>query len=328
MNNRVRMFAGIVCAGVLAAPVHAVEVNKGVLKKIQKAAIAGFTLDNVGGTANKASDDKFVREAVEYAFASYNKGITALAKWELVNAPDTSDLEKQLSDLKSSKIAVGVLDKLAMANKLPVEIKPEEMMELSMATMMGNQEKMEALKGKLISQSVSQLQDELNAARSAIVWANGLSGIPYMLICDMKRNDSKSSALNEILVELIKDYCAKNGLDGVLIVHLASLTGEPKDIRVIVQGNRVMSSFKMNPTMVVLSKEGKIGFDLGAPRMDDLAPIKWAVPIFIGDAVQGGAFTNIRKDLADPAGKALAEYKELIDKTAGKLAEKVGEKIP
>ncbi|OIN99614.1 MAG: hypothetical protein AUJ51_12330 [Elusimicrobia bacterium CG1_02_56_21] len=126
---------------------------------------------------------------------------------------------------------------------------------------------------------------------------------------------------------MLQDYCAKNGLDGVLLVHLASIPGSPGDIRIIVGGNRVLSSLKVNPTVLLRNKAGAIAIDGGQPRLDDLAPMKLAMPVFTGEKLPDGNFGNFKIDLDDPAGKVKAAYNELIKDTADDLLKSLAKKL-
>lgn len=193
----------------------------------------------------------------------------------------------------------------------------------------GQQADLESLKEEMITGTAGEIQTYLNDMQSGLIWPAGFPGIPYGLV-DERRKTGKGlySALREISNRILQTYCSENGLDAVLVVYLASDKGKPGDIRIITQGNRVLSSFKVNPTMVMRTAAGKVGFDYGSPRLDDLAPMKLAMPIFIGENDDKGIKRNFRLDFNDPAGKAITAYRELIDKTAEKMLKKLGKKLP
>ena len=302
-----------------------IKVEKKPLSSVAKAAIVSVTIDNIG--SDSASDVAFMAAAGDHALAAYGAGLKALGKWEMQDAPGIAELEASLSDLASSPITVKVLDALAAQNKLPGAVDPKDMMALAMASMSGKKDKLEALKAKLISSVARELQTDLNDLRAKLAWPKAAAGIPYGLLNKRKDFTPKEDALRTIIDLMLQDYCAKNGLDGVLLVHLASLTGTPKDIRVIVGGNRVLSSLKVNPTVLLRNKAGEIAIDAGQPRLDDLAPMKMAMPVFVGEKLPNGTFGNFKVDLDDPAGKVKAAYNELIKNTAEDLLKDLGKKL-
>jgi len=301
------------------------SVEKGPLKKISKVALVTVSIDNIG--SGSAADAKFLSDAAAFALSNYEPGLKALGKWEMVPAPAVSELETAMAGFETSPVTLNALEKLANQNKLPGKFDQKDMMALAMASMTGKKGDLAAMKGKMIAASAKELNGQLSAMRKGMVWAEGTSGLPYGLLIKRKDLAPGEEAIRDILDQVLRDYCARNGLDAVALVHLKSVTGQPGDIRVIVAGNRILSSLKVNPGIVVRGKDGEIAVDSGQPRLDDLAPMKLAMPIFVGEKQAGGNWANFKLDLDDPAGKARAAYNELIKDTAADLLKDLGKKL-
>jgi hypothetical protein len=240
-----------------------------------------------------------------------------------VAAPETRELDAQLDELAGSPIATGKLLELAEQQKISGDFDNALLAQLAFASLTGNQKLLEELQGKVLAKTLQRLQAELDTQRGKLVWPHGKAGIPYGLINNRSQVTETELALREITIALLEDYRKKHLLDGVVIVNLASQVGTPGDIRIITQGDRVLSSIKVNPTLVVRGPEGAIAMEEGASRLDDLAPWELGVPIYLGDKPQRGPIENLRLDLNDPAGKGIAAYNNLIDRTAKDLVKDV-----
>ena len=235
-----------------------------------------------------------------------------------------------MKTIASTPEAKEVLTEMADRNQLPGDVSEAMMARLIMASFRaGKQADLESIKEEMISASAKEVQDYLMQMRSGLIWPAGYPGVPTDLVGEWKKpGKGLLGAAREIFNRVLKRYCTDNGLDGVLVVFLASEKGKPGDIRIITRGDRILSSFKVNPTIKMMTAEGKTGFFFGSTRLDDLAPMKLGMPIFIKEKDTTGIERNFRLDLNDPAGKAISGYKELIDKTADKLLKKVLKKLP
>jgi len=304
------------------------DINKKALKKIGKVALVSITLDNIDEN-NDQGNIEFLTQAVEHAVTTYRNRLANTGKWELVDAPELSSLKGKLSDIASTPQAHEVLTELADRNQLPGDVSQAMMGKLLMtAFRSGQQADMNSIKEEMIAGSAGEIQTYLNDMQSGLISPAGFPIIPYSLVDNRGAGKGLYSALREISSRILQSYCTDNGLDAVLVVHLASDKGKPGDIHIITQVDRILSSFKVNPTIVMRTADGSVGFDYGTPRLDDLAPMKLAMPIFRGKKNERGMMDNFRLDLNDPAGKSITAYKELIDSTAEKMMGKLIDKLP
>lgn len=331
--NAPRTIAAAAVAVLLGtAPLFAkLEIEKKPLKEIKKVAILTMAVDNIGQANPIESNQKFLQDAVAYGLQVYTDNLKALGKWELVPTPDISGLEALVKDLPASPITQEVLNKLADKDKLPGEVDKKVMMELAMAAMMGKKDKVNQMKPKLIADAARQLQAHMDSIRGEMVWEPSTAGLPYWMMRAEKAGDGLNGALYSILEKAVGDYCAANGLDGVIFVQMKSEAGDRSkaDISVIVQNDRVISTLKLNPAFVLRSKDGKNAINNGTPRLDDLAPMKLGVPIYKGDRIQNQVVVERQKlDLSDPLGKAYKAYQELIKDTSDDLMKDLGKKLP
>ena len=279
------------------------------LKAMKRVALVSLTLQKVG----QGEDNDIVhRKAVEYAAKVYNQKLSTIPGWQIVNPPKTEELDRAFSNLPSSKIASAVLSDLAEQNQLPGEFGNAAIAKIMIATFRGDTVNLEKLKGEAIAGTAKQMQGELDKQRKWLAWPKGMAGIPYQLSSD----EGMSSALTTIRRKELEAYRKRHKLDGIILIHQASAVGSPGDIRVIVQGNRILSSLKVNPVMFVRGEGGEVAYATGSTRLDDLAPMKFAMPIYTGEKEKRGTFGNFKLNLNDPKGVSLAGYKKLIDKTA------------
>jgi hypothetical protein len=327
--------AAAFAAILVAAPVSAkIEIDKKPLKDVKKVAILTMSVDNIGKKNPMESNDKFMMDAAEYALGVYTEGLKGLGKWEIVPTPDVSELEGLMSDIAASPITTEILNKMADQNKLPGEIDKKVMMELAMASMLGKKDKVNQMKPGLIAGSAKQLQDHVNSIRGEMVWAKSTVGLPYWIMNAKKSGEGLNGALYDILDKAVQAYCARNGLDAVILLHIKSDVGPADDVKVIVSDSRVLSSFRINTAIVLRTNDGKPAVHNGTPNMDDLASYwKLAVPIYKGDrtdskAMAGDLIRNLRLDLADPAGKSYGAYQGLIQKNSDGLMKDLNKKLP
>ncbi len=286
------------------------------LKALKQVAVVSLTLDKVG---TGGSNEAILYRAVNYADSVYQRGLLSIPDWQLVKAPDLAGLANQFSDLSTSKAASEVMLRLADEKKIGGELNPDLFRELLKASFTGDQQRIEELKGDVLAYTLKVAQQELDRMRSRLVWPEGKVGIPYWLARGVDQAPETEMILQEVTKAILEDYRQKHNLDGVIIVHLASQVGSPGDIRVIVKDNRVLSSLKVNPALAIRGQGGKLILVEGSTRLDDLAPMKLAMPIFAGTMNSKNRIENLQLDLADPGESAIKGYMSLIDKTAGDL---------
>jgi len=285
--------------------------NPTALKAMHKVALVSVSLDKV---TTGPGNDLIQQQAVDYAGMMYQKQTQALPLWQVVPAEDPAAIDRHFDNLAASPIVNQVLSELADRNQLPGEVSNAMIAKAAMLAFRGGATDMEQLKKEMFAETIAQMQKDVDTARGNMVAAKGLATIPF----NYSRNEKINDALSTIEARVIADYCQKHGLDGVIQVFQLTAVGKPADIRVIVQGNRVLSSLKLNPALVVRDRDGKIVFNTGSPRLDDLAPLKLAMPIYTGTKNARGMMDNLKLDLNDPAGTSLAGYNELIEETAPK----------
>lgn len=76
-------------------------VNRAAIGSMKKVALVNVTLDKVG---QGAENDLIQQQAVDYAARRYVEQFGALPQWQLVQGPALAELDREFSDLASSKI--------------------------------------------------------------------------------------------------------------------------------------------------------------------------------------------------------------------------------
>lgn len=270
MRKAIFIAAAALAAALAAAPVSAkIEIDKKPLKDVKKVAMLTMAVDNIGKANPMESNDKFMADAAEYALGVYSEGIKGLGKWEIVPTPDVSELEALMGNIAASPITSEVLNKLADRDQLPGEVDKKVMMELAMASLRGKKDKVKEMKAGLLASTGKQIQDHVNSIRGQMVWAKSTAGLPYWIMNSKKSGGGLNGALYEILDKAVQDYCAKNGLDGVILLHIKSQIDDADTggVRVIVADNRVLGGFRLNTAIVLRTAD--------ASRLCTTAPLSW-----------------------------------------------------
>ena len=308
----------LICIALFLGGCASTKPNPEALKSINKVALVTLNLDRVGKGPN---NDPVLKSSAGFAATVYRQELGRVPGWTAVEPPAIEELESQFSDLTSSVIARQTLQEMADQDRLDVNINNAKIAKLTMAALTGNTGAMEQMKAEIVEDTLVELQNDLNYKRDQLVWPNGKAGIPVWLV-NGAQSKGKTAALREITGRILDDYCQRNGLDGVILVHQASAVGKPGDIRVIVQEDRVLSSIKVNPFLILRSAGGEIALSAGSNRLDDLAPMKLAMPIYAGYKKRMES-KYLKVNLSDPKGTAQEGYYSLISSTAKDLFDDV-----
>lgn len=303
----------LTCTTLLMGGCVSTKPNTAALKAMKRVALVSITLERVG---KGPQNDPVLKSATGFANTVYRQELATVPQWQVVPAPGIKALDRHFSDVESSAIARQVLEEMADRNELDVNINNEKIAKLTIAAFSGNKEAMSQMKREIIADTLTLMQKDLNKIRSQFYWPKGKAGIPPGGMITFGTDKYRGAALRKVVTRVLEDYRVRHGLDGLLLVHQISDVGTPGDIRVIVQKNRVLSSIKVNPVVNVLGPDGEIALSVGSNRRDDLAPMKLAMPIFVGKKGAKGGITDLKLSLADPAGKGLEGYNILISDTA------------
>lgn len=307
-----QLIIALICSMLLVTGCVSTKPDTAALKAMNKVALVTITLERVG---TGPENDPVLKSATGFANTVYRQELATIPQWQVVEAPGIAALDRQFSDISSSDIARAVLTELADQNQLDVNIHNEKIAKLTLAAFSGNQQAMAQMKKEIIDDTLALMQKDLDKMRSRYYWPKGKAGVPPSWMMNYSADQERGKALKKITTRILEDYRARHGLDGVMSVHQISEVGTPGDIRIVVQRNRVLSSIKVNPTVTVRGAGGKVVLSEGSSRRDDLAPMKLAMPIYVGK-VGNGPIKDLKLSLADPAGKGQEGYYALISETA------------
>jgi hypothetical protein len=181
---------------------------------------------------------------------------------------------------------------------------------------------------------VAAAQKILDDNKKEMIAASGMPFIPYGVINNVKPGDGVTyvngvrqgggnEGLKQMMLEEVKAVCAKTRMDAMIVVHVETEANPPKGVYVIVGGNRVVGTLRLNMTMLMIDKKGRIIADLDWPSMDDLAPMKLAVPhsVITEWAIPNKAVRKSEIDLKDNGGAVLNAFKEMSVDSAGRMTE-------
>lgn len=290
------------------------------LSAIEKCAIVSVTMDHIGRDNEEGAD--FSQRLVDYAAEKAAEHLSERFGWDIlpydeidaeavtasVSLADNDEVREQLGDM---------LDR----NEFPLEVDPSIMREMMQAMMQGP-EAVAGLRTKIIDSAIDAFS--LDAAEDEdLVVAKGLPTISYAAY-----NPKAAEGVREITFggdnseELVQDLRSQSfagvaenlGVDAVIILYYRAVAEFTGDIGVISEDeDRLQGTIRMNPTIVVIDKNGDAALDAGFPGLDDLAPWK-RTPLFKNEEGRPMDLTHER---------VWEEFCQLADKGADKVGDAV-----
>jgi hypothetical protein len=297
--------AAVAVIAVLAGTGCAAKVNRDVLMTVKKVGILSVTIDKMG---TQTTDDEVMQSTVNYAARRYADALANRPEWKLVPLSAYKD-NPQFRDFL----------KVPVAQKKPTGGKE--------ATGFA------AVLNKLNTgwQSAMTLESFAQRESSHYLGASDMPIIPYKMIGKAQATSSTSQTkkgsmqVKEDWSSLQKEMCAKVGelatklkLDGLMVIYLHTDIRQTVGIGVTL-GERGNDTVRMDPTLVLVSKDGKTAIDMGEPVIDALTTSNASVPLYKAEGHQGGTInmgTNRPGyiiDLKDPKGKVQKDLYELTD---------------
>ncbi len=96
----------------------------------------------------------------------------------------------------------------------------------------------------------------------------------------------------------IGELATKLNLDGLIVIFLQ--TGIRRAGENITWGGRGLDTIKMEPALILVTRDGKVAIDTGARTIDDLSPSNAGVPLYKVDSKGGSfGFTKERNGIID-----------------------------
>ena len=262
------------------------KVNRDVLMSVKKVGILSISINKMGA---QPTDDEVMQSTINYASRKYADALTNRPEWKLVpldykdNARIRDFLKRPPSakKQKSGNGASGAAD--------PVE---------------------------------NVAQDQLRHYLAA----QNMPLIPCNMIWPPYRDESTVSRKGEYVPDLpeyrnalllkIGELAAKLNLDGLMVVFLQA--GVRPTVKVDVNvGDRGNDTLRMEPAMILVSRDGNVAIDTGAPAINPLSPGSSSVPLYrleYAKTIKFGSQGPDRIiDLKDPKGQVQKNLFALSD---------------
>ena len=259
-------------------------VNRDVLVNVKKVGILSITINKMG---TQPTDDEVMQATINYASRQYADVLGKRPEWKLVqlsykDAPIRDFLKRPPS---SKKQKTGN----EAAETAPVEDVAPDQMKYYLAA-----HNMPLIPCNMLWPPYED--DSTVTVKS--------EGVPYLL--DYRKE----------LLPRIGQLAARLKLDGLIVVFLqAGIRPTVKaDVNVEDRGN---DTLRMEPAMILVSRDGKVAIDTGAPAINPFSPGSSGVPLYRLEYAKtikfGSKGPNRMIDLKDPKGKVQKDLFALTD---------------
>lgn len=303
-GSAVRFISGTLMAvliAVLGTGCAGKRVDHDVLSTVRKVGILSITIDKLG---KQPSDDEVMQSTVDYAARMYAEALSNRPEWKLV--PLTYK-EAAFRDFLKPPV---------------VPQKPQA------STFM-----------ERIQQINESIEANFNVERfirddsAKYLVAADMPLIPYGFLERMigKKppvQPAKPKNMNDLKLDLtrkIGDLAAKLNLDGLLVIYLRTgiYSSGMGDVNVF-WNDRALDTVRMEPTLVLVSREGRTAVDLGYPVIGHGSTKNASMPIYKVEGHRGAGISIGGKskqpdeakfpiDLKDPGGKVQRDLYALTD---------------
>lgn len=321
---------GVLLAGaILLGGCAGTQVNKEALVALKKVGLCTVTLDKLGQPSS--NNLSVTQEAADYALKRYDqvlKGVTSFTYVPRVQYQSVNGL-RTMTDFKNNTVM-----KTMMKNNKGQAAAAALMMKLMGKGQGGSSEDVIA----------SSFQNDYDKAADLELAANSCPNVPYRIFKDGPEgvvqhkvsygnaSQSNENKLKRVMLDSVAQACKDAGLDGMIVVWNKAVAFKTvKGVNVVnMRIMRTNGSIRLNPTLLLVDKNGQVVVDLGWPVLDDLSPTKMSIPMFIvvprdhrkahrRHLKLKDVTTTNEIDLKDPKGTATKALHALIDETSTRL---------
>jgi hypothetical protein len=296
----------------------AAKVNRDVLMNVKKVGILSITVDKLG---TQATDDEVMQNTANYAARVYADALSKRPEWKLV-------------PLTYKEPAFRDFLKPAAAQKKP-----------------------DGKEATGFMASIKRINDDLQAAMSVenlakkqsvyYLGASDMPIIPYKMIGKTRSTISQNgnvqvkedwSQVRKEMATKIGELATRLNLDGLIVVYLR--TGIYSSVGIdVVGGERALETVRMDPTLVLVSRDGRTAIDMGEPVIDAMTTKNAGMPIYKvaghrgGTLVIGGSKSpkpdeaKFPIDLKDPGGKVQRDFYALTDLALKNFSNKIDKEL-
>jgi hypothetical protein len=311
------------CAGVAIKPED--------MAGIKNVGILSLTLKKTG--PQSPGNDAVLQEVADYALAQVQNSLKSVSSFKLY---PVASYYKQTEFENAGTVARTTGAMAYLKNN------PDAMSQGSSASTATTGDFMAALKAglKAAAEAAANQTDPAAAAQKMLddkkkdlIGAANVPFIPYGIINNETqgtvsyvngvRQGGENEGLKNMILEEVKAVCKQTRMDAMIVVDVETEADPPHGVYVIVGKNkdRVVGTLRLNMTMLMIDKNGRVIADLGWPSMDDLAPMRLAVPQSIvtrwAPNVRAVLATEI--DLKDEGGSVVKAFKEMVMDSSGRM---------
>lgn len=331
MKKRFLVYACLLALLAAVAGCGGVEINPEDMAGIRYVGVLSLTVKKTG--PQSAANDAVLQEVADYALSQAQASLKQVKSFKTYPAASFS----KIPEFQNAGTVAKATGALAYLKNNP------DALSRGSAAKETTGDFMAALKAGLKaaadaaaaqSDPAAAAQKILDSKKAEFIAASGVPFIPYGVINNVEpgaaisyvngvRQGGGNEGLKQMMLEEVKAVCAKTKMDAMIVVHVETEANPPKGVYVIVGGDRVVGTLRLNMTMVMIDKNGRVIADLDWPSMDDLAPMKLAVPhsVVTKWTSSGKGVVSCEIDLKDKGGSVLRAFKEMAADASGRMTE-------
>ncbi|MFN0063936.1 MAG: hypothetical protein ACKVPX_15625 [Myxococcaceae bacterium] len=282
MTQRALCFLVILVSGCTAS-----RVQRDTMATVKKLGVLSVTLDRIG---MQDTDRQVLEQVAASTVARYTEQLAGAGRWEVVPQETLRANPAFLEFAQPTRSSVyrEVLAKTAQDGAGPAD--PSLVMRTLGAKMRGNAEELRQLEAENTNALAAQLEAMMALKRQNFVGAPDLPFLPYDMLRPASggtqvRYSAGNAArkppeerMREAMVAAVARLAGTLGVDALAIAYhrigLAAGRG-----RVFVN-DRGIDTIHMAPTLLIITRDGRVAVDTGYPTLDSLSHSRFAVPVY------------------------------------------------
>lgn len=295
-----------------------VEGDTEAIKGISKAALVSCSIEHIIPEAE--GSEEFTGRVADRLAERIQELLKEECGWEMTDLETLSGNEELLASisLRGNENLRSEMEELFDKQELPIQPTPEIMKE--MVSAWGDEEKMGELKTRVVDSllndfSLTPKEEEplIGGKELPVIAYSAINPDAAEGVRQFGGNKDAREFQEKMRATALSGITKALDVDAIVIIYARTSAEHIGNITVVngEEGKqRADGTIKMNATIVVVTREGEIAMDAGAPGMDDLAPMK-GTPLYpFEDGVRGEADLSFQPVFDD--------FCDLVDKCAKK----------
>ncbi|MCD4813045.1 hypothetical protein K8S19_05080 [bacterium] len=307
------------------------RVNQAALSNLKKVGLCAVTMDKMGQPS--ANNQAITQKAADYALKQYDQALSSITSFQYIPRQQYQSHAslRSITDFKNSPVMKKMLEKNAG------QAAASAMMLRLMGKKGGSTEEVliNTFKDDYVKKTGNQLAARGCANVTYHLFRDDAEGVTVKKVSYGNAAKNNKNKMKQVMLDSVAYACQQTGLDGMFVVwNKAAAFKHVKGVNVVnIKTRRTNGTIRLNPTLMLIDKNGEIVADLGWPGFDDLSPTKGSIPIMVvvpKDPKKANRRnlklkdlkTTNEVDLKDSKGYAYKALRGLIDETSVKLVTK------